>query len=143
MDIMVCIWLLVKYSKDQLTWWQLCAKAGFGTIAIAILLLMFFCALRRLSKAIGILLSFLSFLGSVLVWIYCGEILYRFIYNAHDACLYIAIPFLLSGISLFLMYDCLLGTKEPRDGAGAKTVNYQDPGNRDVRVPVDTRDGRI
>jgi hypothetical protein len=24
--------------------------------------------------------------------------------------------------AFFLLYDCLLGTKEPRDGAGAKTA---------------------
>jgi len=132
------------YHKNQLTWWQLCAKAGFGTIAISILILMILTGMRILSKVVGIILSICAFLGSVLVWIYCARIIYSWVFNGHDACLYIGLPFLLSGITLFLFYDSLLGTREPKDGAGAKTVHYpQDPGHRDVRVPVDGRDNRV
>jgi len=129
-------WL--EYSKNQLTWWEVCAKAGFGTIAIGILFLMILCCLRVLTKIVGIILSFCAFLGSVLVWIYFAVVIQRFVFNGHDACIYIGIPFLLSGQILFLLYDSLLGTQEPRDGAGSKTVHRptEDPGNR---VNVDDR----
>jgi hypothetical protein len=113
-------WL--KYDKNSLTWWQLCAKAGFGTIAIAITFLMILCALKRLIKSVGTLLTGCAFLGSVLIWIYYGAIIDNWVTKAHIACLYIGIPFLISGQCIFLLYDCLLGTKEPRDGAGAKTA---------------------
>jgi len=128
-------WL--KYDKNSLTWWQLCAKAGFGTIAIAITFLMILCALKRLIKSVGTLLTGCAFLGSVLIWIYYGAIIDNWVTKAHIACLYIGIPFLISGQCIFLLYDCLLGTKEPRDGAGAKTArpysNQQVP-NGNVRA---------
>jgi len=133
-------WL--SYHKNELTWWQLCSKAGFGTIAISILILMILTGMRILSRALGIILTTCAYLGTVLVWIYYGAYIYRYVNNAHDACLYIGIPFLLSGITLFLLYDSLLGTKEPKDGAGAKHARpYSDQQvpNVNSNVPVDSR----
>jgi len=73
-------------------------------------------------------------------------ILKKYVFDSSDACFYIGIPFLISAQSLFLMYDCLLGTKEPQDGAAAHTVNRNDVNHNnnnashtnpnDVRVPV-------
>jgi hypothetical protein len=118
-------WL--DYHKYQLHWWQLCAKAGYGTIAISILILMALVGMRILSRAIGMVLSVAAYLGSILIWIYYGAIIKKSVDNGHDACLYIAIPFLLSGQTLFLLFDCLMGTKEPKDGAGAKNARpYSD-----------------
>jgi hypothetical protein len=134
-------WL--TYERNELSWWQLCAKAGFGTIAVGILILMILCGLRILSKVLGMIFSSLAFAGSVLIWIYYGAYIKRYVDNGHDACLYIGIPFLISGQTLFLLYDALLGTAEPKDGAGAKNVrphsDQQVPPNSNVAANNDAR----
>jgi len=135
---------LLYFEKNQLNWWQLTGKAGFGTVAIATLLIILLSCARVLIKTIGTLLAFFSFLGSVLIWICFAVYIKKYVDDASDACFYIGIPFLISAQSLFLLYDCILGTKEPKDGAAANTVHHNhDDRNRDVRVPVDNRDDRI
>jgi len=146
---------LLHFQKN-LTWWEITGKAGFGTVAIATLLIILLSCARVLIKSVGTFLAFCSFLGSVLIWIYYGAYIQRFVDDASSACFYIGIPFLISAQSLFLLYDCLLGTKEPKDGAAANTVHHphshaenqhnntnMNNNNRDVRVPVDARDDHL
>ena len=123
--------VMLIYSRNDLSWWELTGKAGFGVIAISNLFLVLLSCVKYLIKSLGFFLSFCSFLGSIAIWIYhCAYIAGG---NVDDgtagrtaALYYIGIPFLLSGQSLFLMYDCLLGTKEPKDGAAAHTVPKRD-----------------
>jgi len=137
--------VFLDYPKKQLTWWEVTGKAGFGTVAISTLLIILLSCARVLIKSLGTFLAFCSFLGSVLIWIYHGAYIKKYVDDASDSCFYIGIPFLISAQSLFLLYDCILGTKEPKDGAAANTVHrpQETHDNRDVRVPVDNRDDRI
>jgi len=140
--------VMLYYRKSTLNWWELTGKIGFGVVAISTLLIMLLACARVLIKSVGTFLAFCSFLGSILIWIYHGAYIQSRVNDASDACFYIGIPFLISAQSLFLLYDSVLGTKEPKDGAAANTVHRpQDDrtthDNRDVRVPVDARDDRI
>jgi len=122
--------VMLIYSRKDLSWWELTGKAGFGVIAISNLFLVLLSCMKYLIKSLGTFLSLCSFLGSVLIWIYhSAYIAGGNVDDASSACYYIGIPFLLSGQSLFLMYDCLLGTKEPKDGAAAHTVPKRDQNN--------------
>lgn len=141
---------LLYFGRNRLSWWEITGKAGFGTVAIATLLIIILSCMRVLIKSVGTFLAFCSFLGSVLIWIYHGAYIKKYVDDASSACFYIGIPFLISAQSLFLLYDCLLGTKEPKDGAAANTVHHPHPHpenqnnhNRDVRVPVDARDDHL
>jgi len=125
---------MLYYSKNSLTWWEVTGKAGFGTVAIASLLIILLSCIRLLVKSVGIILAFCSFLGSVLIWIFYAAYIKRHVNDASDACFYIGIPFLISAQSLFLFYDALLGTKEPKDGAAANTVHHRNHDNVDSRV---------
>jgi len=87
------------YSTNQLTWWETIAKVHFGILAVSILLFM---VLNWLHKFVGVSLLTLAFFGSILFWIYCGVIIKRYVTNGHTACLYIGLPFLISGQILFL-----------------------------------------
>lgn len=134
--------VMLAYPKKELNWWELTGKAGFGTIAISNLFLVLLSCIKYLIKSLGTFLSLCSFLGSIAIWIYHGAYLAGGnVDDASSACYYIGIPFLMSGQSLFLMYDCLLGTKEPKDGAAAHTVpKYeQNPANNANNVRGDAR----
>jgi hypothetical protein len=135
--------VFLRYKRKDLSWWEVTGDAGFGTIAISNLLIMLASLIQVLIKPVGTLLAFFSFLGSVAVWIYHAAYIDKYVFDGSDACFYIGIPFLLSAQSLFLMYDCFLGTKEPKDGAAAHTVHRDNnpndpnlPNNRNVNVPV-------
>jgi len=88
------------YSTSHLTWWETIAKVHFGILAVSILLFMILTS--WLHKLVGAALLTIAFFASILFWIYCGVIIKRYVTEGHIACLYIGLPFLISGQILFL-----------------------------------------
>jgi len=62
--------VMLCYSRKDLTWWEICGKAGYGTVAISNLFIMLLSLVKVLIKSLGTFLALCSFLGSIAIWIY-------------------------------------------------------------------------
>jgi len=116
--LMVSTWFAFAYwlNVPRDTWWEKCAIAGFGAVAISTTILMIISCSRSLVRTTGAFLSFMGFLASILIWIYFAYIIKQFVNNGHDACLLIGIPFLISAQMLSLLHNCSLGSQDCKHG---------------------------
>lgn len=101
-------WLTFSYMlyddnyNDNIQWWELMGKIGFGIIAISSLATLFLSCTKYLIPSITKFFNACIWFACIIVWIYFGLYIKNHVNNASQACFFIGTPFLIFSQANFL-----------------------------------------